>query len=142
MSAQSYEPLRLFPPPTQNQTQMAWLLRAREAARRAFDAALAVPRKAAGVIGRVLHKLHLNKAASALRRLASKLFRPIAAAIVRCGASHRCDHGARQCCVVDRPALCHQSVEFPRQFVGRPKEPLFELIEERHRAFILMDGFL
>ena len=35
MSAQLYEPLRLFPPPTQNQTQMAWLLRAREAARRA-----------------------------------------------------------------------------------------------------------
>lgn len=87
MSAQPYEPLRLVPPATQNHIQMAWLLRAREAARRAFDAALAVPRKAAGFIGRVLHKLHLHKAASALRRLASKLVRPVAATASRLGTS-------------------------------------------------------
>ena len=87
MSAQPYEPPRLVPPATENQIQMAWLLRAREAARRAFDAALAVPRNAAGFVRRVLHKLHLNRAASALRRLASKLFRPIAAAASRLGTS-------------------------------------------------------
>ena len=89
MSAQPCEPLRVVPPPTQNQVQTAWLLRAREAARRVFDATLAVPRKAAGFIGRVLHKLHLNKAATALRRLATKLIRPVAGTASRLGTSGR-----------------------------------------------------
>lgn len=87
MSAELFEPLHLVPPATHNQIKMAWLLRAREAARRAVDAALAVPRNAAGFIGRVLHKLHLNKAATALRRLTSKLIRPVAAAASRLGTS-------------------------------------------------------
>ena len=64
MSAQIYEPLQAVPPITENHVKMAWLLQARQAARTALDAALAVPRKAAAYVGRLIHKLHLNSAAS------------------------------------------------------------------------------
>ena len=79
MSAQLYEPLRVVPPPSQNHIGMVWLLRAREAARTALDAVLAVPRKAAGFISRLIHKLHLDRAVSWLRRAAARLGQPLRA---------------------------------------------------------------
>ena len=80
MSAQMYEPLQAVPPLTENSIQMAWLLQARQVARTALDAALAVPRKAAGYVGRLIHKLHLDSAASWLRRAIARLAQPLKAA--------------------------------------------------------------
>ena len=79
MSAQMCEPLQAVPPLTQNHVKMAWLLRLREAARRALDAALSAPRKAAGYLSRVAHKLHLDGAVSWLRRTAVRLAQPLKA---------------------------------------------------------------
>ncbi len=79
MSAQMYEPLQAVPPLTNNHVQMAWLLQARRAARTALDAVLAVPRKAAGYVGRLTHQLHLDSAASWLRRGAARLAQPLQA---------------------------------------------------------------
>jgi len=75
-----YEPLRVAPPLTENHVKMAWLLQARQAARTALDAALAVPRKAAGYVGRLIHRLHFDTATSWLRRAASRLAQPLRAA--------------------------------------------------------------
>ena len=80
MSAQLFEPLQAVPPLTENHVKMAWLLQVQQAARAALDAALAVPRKAAGYVGRVIHKLHLDSAASWLRRMAVRLGQPLRAA--------------------------------------------------------------
>lgn len=62
MSAQQYGPLRIVRSAAEAQVRMAWLLRARLAARKAFDAALAAPRKAAGFLGRAVQRLHLGGA--------------------------------------------------------------------------------
>jgi hypothetical protein len=67
MSAQMYEPLQAVPPLTENHVKMAWLLQVRRAARTALDAALAIPRKAAGYVGRLIHQLHLDSAVFWLR---------------------------------------------------------------------------
>ena len=80
MSAQMYEPLQAVAPLTENHVKMAWLLQVQQAARAALDAALAVPRKAAGYVGRVIHKLHLDSAAAWLRRMAVRLGQPLRAA--------------------------------------------------------------
>ena len=80
MSAQMYEPLQAVPSLTENHVQMAWLLQVRQAASTALDAALAVPRKAAGYVSRLIHKLHLDSAASWLRRSATRLAQPLKAA--------------------------------------------------------------
>ncbi len=80
MSTPMYEPLQAVPPLTENHVKMAWLLQARQAARSALDAALAVPRRAAGYVGRLIHKLHLDSAASWLRRTAVRLAQPLKAA--------------------------------------------------------------
>lgn len=77
MSAQMYEPLQAVPPLTNNHVKMAWLLQVQQAARTALDAALAVPRKAAAYVGRAIHKLHLDSAASWLQRRAVRLAQPL-----------------------------------------------------------------
>ena len=77
MSAQPYEPLQAVPPLTHTHVQMAWLLRARQAAHSALDAALSVPRKAAGYLGRLLHKVHLDSTVSWLHRAALRLTQPL-----------------------------------------------------------------
>ncbi len=80
MSTPMYEPLQAVPPLTENHVKMAWLLQARQAARSALDAALAVPRRAAGYVGRLIHQLHLDRAASWLRRACGRLAQPLKAA--------------------------------------------------------------
>jgi alkylated DNA nucleotide flippase Atl1 len=80
MSAPLHEPLRVAPASEENHVQMAWLLQVRRAARTALDAALAVPRKAAEYVGRLVHKLHLDSAVSWLRRTAARLAQPLQAA--------------------------------------------------------------
>lgn len=87
MSAQTYESLQAVPPLTQNHVKMAWLLQVRRAARRALDVALAVPRKAAGYVGRLTHQLHLDRAASWLPRVALRLTQPLKAASSALGRS-------------------------------------------------------
>lgn len=85
MSAQLYEPLHVVPPLTETHVRMAWLLRAREAGRKALDAALAAPRKAVGYLSRLVHKLHLHSAASWLHRAVARLTQPLAKAASRLG---------------------------------------------------------
>lgn len=80
MSAQMYEPLRAVPPLTDNHVKMDWLLRVRRGARAALDAALAVPRNAAVYVSRLIQKLHLDSAASWLRRATARLAQPLRAA--------------------------------------------------------------
>lgn len=80
MSAQMYERLRVVPPLTDNHIKMDWLLRVRRGVRAAFDAALAVPRKAAFYVSRLIQKLHLDSAASWLRRAAARLAQPLKSA--------------------------------------------------------------
>ena len=80
MSAPMYEPLQAVPPLTENHVKMAWLLQARHAARTALDAALAVPRRAAGYVSRLIHRLHLDSAACWLRRAVARLAQPLKAA--------------------------------------------------------------
>ena len=77
MSAQPYEPLHAVPPLGGQKMQMAWLLHAQWAARRALDAALAAPGKAAGYLGRLVHTLHLNRAVSWFGGAAARLLRPM-----------------------------------------------------------------
>lgn len=77
MSAQPYEPLLIVPPLTDNHLRLSWLLQARSAARRALDAALAAPGKAMEYVGRIAHKLHLDRAVSWLRGAAARLLTPV-----------------------------------------------------------------
>jgi hypothetical protein len=87
MSTPLYEPLRVTPPLTTNHVRMAWVLRAQEAGRKALDAALAAPRKVAGYLRRAVHALHLDAAASWLRRIALRAARPLVAVASRLGTS-------------------------------------------------------
>lgn len=80
-----YEPLRVAPPLTNNHVRMAWTLRAREAARKALDAALAVPRRAAQYVTRAVRALRLDGAVSWLRRVLGRVARPLAAISSRLG---------------------------------------------------------
>jgi len=77
MSAQPYEPLHVVPPLSGQKMQLAWLLHARRAARRALDAALAVPSRAAWYLSRLVHTLHLNRAVSWLGGAAARLLTPM-----------------------------------------------------------------
>ena len=85
MSTSLYEPLRVAPPLTDNHVRMAWVLQAQAAGRKALDAALAVPRKAAGYLSRAVHALHLDAAASWMRRVALRAVRPLLAVASRLG---------------------------------------------------------
>jgi hypothetical protein len=76
MSIPMYEPLQAAPPITAQHLRMAWLLQARQAARRALDAVLAAPRKAAIYLSRLAHKAHLDAAMSWLHRAASRVAHP------------------------------------------------------------------
>ncbi len=76
MSAQTYEPLRMVPPLDQ-QHRIGVLLRLRSSARKAMDAALATPRKAAGYVSRLIMSSRLGAATSWLRRVASRLIQPL-----------------------------------------------------------------
>jgi hypothetical protein len=77
MSIPMYEPLYAAPPLTEQHFRMAWLLQARQAARRALDAVLTAPRGAAGYLSRLAHKLHLDAAVSWLRRTVAYVTRPL-----------------------------------------------------------------
>jgi len=77
MSAQPYEPLHAVPPLGGQKMQMAWLLHTQWAARRALDAALAAPGRAAGYLSRLVHTLHLHRAMSRLGGAAARLLRPM-----------------------------------------------------------------
>jgi hypothetical protein len=77
MSIPMYEPLYEVPPITEQHVRMAWLLQARQPARRALDAVLAAPRRAAGYVSRLAHRLHLDAAVSWLHRTASHITRPL-----------------------------------------------------------------
>lgn len=85
MSTPLYEPLRVAPPVTNNHVRMAWALRAREAARKALDAALAVPRRAADYVTRAVRALRLAGAVSWLRRALGRAARPLTAISSRLG---------------------------------------------------------
>ena len=87
MSTPMYEPLRVAPPLTENHVRMAWVLRAREAGRKALDAALAAPRQASQYMTRAVHALRLDRAVSWLRRVAARVVRPAAAVAARLGRS-------------------------------------------------------
>lgn len=87
MSAPLYEPLRVAPPLTDNHVRMAWVLKAREAGRKALEAALSVPRRAAGYLSRAVHAMHLDAAVSWLRRVALRAARPLNAIVTRLGTS-------------------------------------------------------
>ncbi len=80
MSIPMYEPLQATPPVSEQHVRMAWLLQARQAARKALDAVRAAPRRAAGYLGRLAHELHLDAALSWLRRTTSYVTRPLTAA--------------------------------------------------------------
>ncbi len=82
-----YEPLQAVPPVTQQHVGMAWLLQARQAARRSLDAVLAAPGKAAGYLSRLAHKFHLDAAVSWLHRTASHVTRPLVAVAQHLGRS-------------------------------------------------------
>jgi hypothetical protein len=64
MSIPMYEPLYEVPTITTQHVRMARLLQARQAARRALDAVLAAPRRAAGYLSRLAQRLHLDAAVS------------------------------------------------------------------------------
>ncbi len=87
MSTPMYEPLQAVPPITEQHVRMAWLLEARQAAGRALDAVLAAPRRPAGYLGRLAHKLHLDAALSWLRRTALYVTRPLTSAAQHLGRS-------------------------------------------------------
>src|SRR5947209_1878522 len=55
------EPLRAVPPRDEMKAKFSALLIAKEAAHRAFDAIMSVPRKAAGFVARLVRWLHLTK---------------------------------------------------------------------------------
>ncbi len=86
MSAQVYEPLRVVAPATVNQAGMAWVVQAREAGRRALDAARAVPRTADCYIAQVAHKVHIDAALSWSRRVALRVSRPVLHVASKIGA--------------------------------------------------------
>jgi hypothetical protein len=77
MSIPMYEPLQAVAPITGQHVRMGWLLQARQAARRALDAVLAAPGRAAGYVSRLAHKLHLDAAVSWLRRTGLHVTRPL-----------------------------------------------------------------
>ncbi len=87
MSVPMYEPLHAVPPITEQHVRMAWVLQARQAARRALDAVLAAPRRAAGYLSQLVHKLHLDAALSWLHRTASYITRPLVAGAQHLGRS-------------------------------------------------------
>ncbi|MDP9443745.1 MAG: hypothetical protein M3P83_05105 [Actinomycetota bacterium] len=87
MSVPMYEPLQAVPPINQQHVRMAWLLQARQAARKALDAVLAAPRRAAGYLSRLAHKLHLDAALSWLHRTTSYVMRPLTSAAQHLGRS-------------------------------------------------------
>ncbi len=87
MSTPMYEPLYAAPPITEQHVRMAWVLQARQAARRALDAVLAAPRRAAGYVSRLAHRLHLDAALSWLRRSASHATRPLSSVTHHLGRS-------------------------------------------------------
>jgi hypothetical protein len=87
MSATTYEPLRAVPPLTDQHVRMGLLLRLRRTARRAVDAALAVTRKAAGYVGRLVDSLELGSSLSWARRVVGRLVRSVAALGARVGRS-------------------------------------------------------
>ncbi len=87
MSIPMYEPLYAAPPLTEHHVRMAWLLQARQAARRALDAVLAAPRKAADYVSRLAHRLHLDAAVSWLHRTASHVTRPLGSLASHLGRS-------------------------------------------------------
>lgn len=84
MSAQPYEPLRLAPPLDQH-SRLGWLLSIRRLARRAWDAALAAPRSAAGYVGRLYRSTPLTGGGSWLRRAAGRLLKPLVTITSRLG---------------------------------------------------------
>jgi hypothetical protein len=85
MSGQPYANVTQIRPLTEQHVRMAWLLKAKDAARRALDAALAAPRKAAGYLSRAVHALHLDTAVSWLHRTVSRLTRPVTQVASRLG---------------------------------------------------------
>ncbi len=87
MSAQPYANVTQIRPLTEQHVRMAWVLKAKGAAHRALDAALAAPGKAAGYLSRAVHALHLDATVSWLRRAASRLTRPGAQVASRLGTT-------------------------------------------------------
>lgn len=84
MSAQTYEPLRVVPP-LETKQRVAWLLTLRHQARRAFDAVLAVPRKAATYVASLFRSSGMAGAASWLRGSLARIGRPLMTAAARLG---------------------------------------------------------
>lgn len=76
MYAQPYEALRAVPPLDQK-VQMGWLLSARLAAQKAWNAALSAPRKAAGYLARLVQSAHLGGALSWLRSALTGVTSPL-----------------------------------------------------------------
>jgi hypothetical protein len=83
----AYAQVTQIRPLTEQHVRMAWVLKARDAAHRALNAALAAPRKAAGYLSRAVHALHLDTAVSWLHRAVSRLTRPVAQVASRLGTS-------------------------------------------------------
>lgn len=86
MSAHPYEPLRAVPPLPQQQ-RMSWLLQMRRAARRALDAALAAPRRAAEYVSRLLQSTSLGRAAAWVQRRLLHVTGPLSHLVQRLGRS-------------------------------------------------------
>lgn len=87
MSIPMHDPLRVVPPPTYIKTRMSWLLRLRRAARRGLDAALAVPRAAAGYMSRLTGYLRLQGTLRFLQNRTARVIRPLGGLGQRLGGS-------------------------------------------------------
>ncbi len=79
----TYEPLYAVPPATEQRAHMALLLRWRDAARAAYDAAVSAPRKAAGYVKRLVQFASMSRAGQWLRRVLTPIVRPLAAVAAR-----------------------------------------------------------
>jgi hypothetical protein len=79
----TYEPLYAVPPQTPQQAHMALLLRIRDIARAAHDAAVSAPRRAAGFVKRLVQSASMSRAGQWLRRVLTRIVRPLAAVAAR-----------------------------------------------------------
>jgi hypothetical protein len=79
----TYEPLYAVPPVTEQRAHMALLLRMRDLARAAYDAAVSAPRKAASYVKRLVQSASMSRAGQWLRRVLTPIVRPLAAVAAR-----------------------------------------------------------
>ncbi len=79
----TYEPLYAVSPRTPQQAHMALLLRMRDVARAAYDAAVSAPCRAADYVKRLVQSASMGRVGQWLRRVLTPIVRPLAAVAAR-----------------------------------------------------------